>query len=636
MKSTFWKMTGCGFAVLVWSLMLANARLSYADDMMISGRITDSFGEPVEDAHVVFTDIISPYETFDAYSGADGSYAVTFTTSVDEAHPSPFSLGQNYPNPFNPSTVIPFKLDRSCRVRLTIFNSLGQKIRMLIDERLPAGSHTVTWHGTDVSGNGVAAGLYLYRLSDGSHTSTRKMLLVDGGTAYVLGSSGVSAYGTAEKKSSTALENLRYFKVTVTKEDFIPYADALYKRIEGKYLDVSITRIMDRSGFLPGAVFREYKWDGPWINASKWQRVTDPDATASGAHEFLPNPVNRITIDDLDNAVRAEVYIELLQCHAGTTDKRIRLNGSEWLDIPEAGAIPGGHPENYQTMTYPAIELPLDCLMEGDNIFELTNGGAVKYMTSWGQFLIYGLTFRIYYSDDKPHPTGFVSAPLSGDEIVDNPTFTADVGGSGIKQVDFIGLYDDFNYEGDNIWRQWHYVYRLGKIRHHLGTATEAPYSIVWDTSWIPDQDEPLQVMARIVDDTNLCYLTPAVEGIQLKREGRSVKLYKPYDVPEHWVSRANAKHTCKIDIVDDLDTAVSARLLMVSWSGQYAQKIGINDTTIVRSVGYLYDLSYNEIDVPLDLLSPGVNKPFTYSSTQEHGIEVNWPGIALKVVNEE
>ena len=45
---------------------------------------------------------------------------------------------------------------------------------------------------------------------------------------------------------------------------------------------------------VPGDVFREYLWQGPWVNAGNWQRVTDP-----GAAEFLPNPVNYIDIDDL-------------------------------------------------------------------------------------------------------------------------------------------------------------------------------------------------------------------------------------------------------------------------------------------------------------------------------------------------
>jgi len=49
----------------------------------------------------------------------------------------------------------------------------------------------------------------------------------------------------------------------------------------------------------PGDVFREYSWNGPWVNAGNWQPVTDPDASHSGAAQFLPNPANTAQLDDL-------------------------------------------------------------------------------------------------------------------------------------------------------------------------------------------------------------------------------------------------------------------------------------------------------------------------------------------------
>ncbi|MHC4538236.1 MAG: FG-GAP repeat domain-containing protein [Planctomycetota bacterium] len=50
----------------------------------------------------------------------------------------------------------------------------------------------------------------------------------------------------------------------------------------------------------PGDIFREYARAGPWVNASRWQRVTGPEAAPERARAHLPNPVNRIRIDDLD------------------------------------------------------------------------------------------------------------------------------------------------------------------------------------------------------------------------------------------------------------------------------------------------------------------------------------------------
>lgn len=67
-----------------------------------------------------------------------------------------------------------------------------------------------------------------------------------------------------------------------------------------------------------GDVFREYVWAGPWINASRWQRVTGPDATPERARAHLPNPVNQIKIDDLNKARKTEITIEMLLCHGVT------------------------------------------------------------------------------------------------------------------------------------------------------------------------------------------------------------------------------------------------------------------------------------------------------------------------------
>ena len=73
----------------------------------------------------------------------------------------------------------------------------------------------------------------------------------------------------------------------------------------------------------PGDVFREYKWRPE----GKWQRVTGPDATPDRAKAFLPNSVNTIVIDDLDQASKIRVVVEMLLCHGGTINKQIRING---------------------------------------------------------------------------------------------------------------------------------------------------------------------------------------------------------------------------------------------------------------------------------------------------------------------
>lgn len=92
--------------------------------------------------------------------------------------PEGFALYQNYPNPFNPSTEIRFELPRTSEVELTVYNLLGQEIKTLTDGRLPAGSHSVIWDGTNNEGTAVSSGIYFYRLQAGEYLDRKKMVLL--------------------------------------------------------------------------------------------------------------------------------------------------------------------------------------------------------------------------------------------------------------------------------------------------------------------------------------------------------------------------------------------------------------------------------------------------------------------------
>lgn len=88
-----------------------------------------------------------------------------------------FALAQNYPNPFNPETRIVFSLAADARVRLRVYNVLGEVIVELVDESLPAGRHEITWNGRDTRRRPVASGVYFYQIEAGTFKATRRMLL---------------------------------------------------------------------------------------------------------------------------------------------------------------------------------------------------------------------------------------------------------------------------------------------------------------------------------------------------------------------------------------------------------------------------------------------------------------------------
>ena len=85
----------------------------------------------------------------------------------------------NYPNPFNPSTTIEFSIQTVSKVKLSIYNIKGQKIKTLANNEFNKGSYSIIWNGVDESGKPVSSGLYFYKLNVNSKIeATKKMLLL--------------------------------------------------------------------------------------------------------------------------------------------------------------------------------------------------------------------------------------------------------------------------------------------------------------------------------------------------------------------------------------------------------------------------------------------------------------------------
>jgi hypothetical protein len=93
--------------------------------------------------------------------------------AVFQGIPTELTLAQNYPNPFNPSTLIVFGLPQETNVRLEVFNTLGEVVATLANERMSAGYHTVRFGAT-----GGASGIYFYRLQTPEKSYVKRMLLV--------------------------------------------------------------------------------------------------------------------------------------------------------------------------------------------------------------------------------------------------------------------------------------------------------------------------------------------------------------------------------------------------------------------------------------------------------------------------
>ncbi len=108
-------------------------------------------------------------------SHLSGTATVDIHTGLarDDQTPHLFALRQNYPNPFNPATTISFEVPRRERIRIEVFNSLGQRLATLLDEPLEQGSYTLPFDA-----HGYPSGVYLCRMIAGTFSAAQRMLLV--------------------------------------------------------------------------------------------------------------------------------------------------------------------------------------------------------------------------------------------------------------------------------------------------------------------------------------------------------------------------------------------------------------------------------------------------------------------------
>lgn len=97
---------------------------------------------------------------------------------IYNSQPTDFSLSQNYPNPFNPSTLINYTIASESAVNLTVYNSVGQLIKTLVNKVQASGNYTVNWDGTNQSAQKLVSGIYFYQLKAGNSVITKKMMLV--------------------------------------------------------------------------------------------------------------------------------------------------------------------------------------------------------------------------------------------------------------------------------------------------------------------------------------------------------------------------------------------------------------------------------------------------------------------------
>ena len=116
-------------------------------------------------------DYIFGYGRIDALSAI--STIIPISVDIENGNHYIFMLQQNYPNPFNPSTTIRFTVPKESFTSLEIFNALGEKISTLVSEILSGGDYRYSWNALK-----FPSGIYFYKLSSGTFTEIKKMILI--------------------------------------------------------------------------------------------------------------------------------------------------------------------------------------------------------------------------------------------------------------------------------------------------------------------------------------------------------------------------------------------------------------------------------------------------------------------------
>ena len=130
---------------------------------------------PLIDAGI---DVGLPYEGNAPDLGAFETTEGTLVFAEMTLQPMHFVLFPNYPNPFNSATIIQYSVKSPVQIKIKVYNTLGQKVKSLIDNYHPAGDFSIVWDGTNELGQTISGGIYYCRMEAGSSSQINKMLFI--------------------------------------------------------------------------------------------------------------------------------------------------------------------------------------------------------------------------------------------------------------------------------------------------------------------------------------------------------------------------------------------------------------------------------------------------------------------------
>lgn len=188
-----------------------------ARDYNVTGKVTDANGKSVARAKV---SMIHGTTEFAAFTASDGTYSMRISGIYDKI-PGLLETGVPFPNPFSNSVNIPFIINSTGDVGLTVYDLSGKKIKEVYFDNVDAGSYRIIWDGCNQNGASQRSGFYVYTISFKGSVKSGKLIKVAGTSTYSSGTTLVPAMLPPVTPAPSG--NIRFQVITgVTCTDYYP------------------------------------------------------------------------------------------------------------------------------------------------------------------------------------------------------------------------------------------------------------------------------------------------------------------------------------------------------------------------------------------------------------------------------
>ena len=387
----------------------------------------------------------------------------------------------------------------------------------------------------------------------------------------------------------------------------------------------------------PGETYREYLWVTPAEGDEAFLRVGGrygyasqpgklPDSLQRGDRLRFPQSL------DLTGATHATLTFEKVLGHEDSRDLKVSINGHGALSVPEPAAVPEPQTE-YMYHTDVSVIVPLEQLHGGaGNEFSLTLDTVQRW--GWPQNLFYAVILRIYYPDTEPPTIDYPYERVPRQSYLRLTSPHPDD-----RAVDYVLVGREVDWSGRGEQQRTHWQSHRGQPLHTLGHSEDTAnhFAAAWDTEWLPDQ-ESFGVQARVLGADGKYRVSEVHDRLRLAPRPYRVAVYGGV-APRNWVTRSGAfEQTLAVN--DSIDEATAMRLHWVSWSPCYSNGVFLNGHLVWDRSADCYAFATHHPTLSgsaMAYLQRGDNVVSTaltplFRGQMVHGMEVQWPGMQLKV----